>query len=68
MSKRSKERQNLTDELELTEYDINISRILKKTSKNKQKLKEAKRWRSKTYRQRKQGRFIFRRGTSSGDN
>lgn len=67
MSRRSRERQNLTDELNLDEYNININRILKKNSKNLQKLKEAKRGRTKSYRLRKQGRFIFRKGRN-GDN
>ncbi len=74
MSRRSKERERISDDFELAEYDVNINRILKKNSKNPQKLKEAKRGRSRTYRLRKQGRFIFRKGQhgdsrniSSGD-
>jgi hypothetical protein len=62
MSRRSKERERILDDFELDKYGVNISRILKKNSKNLQKLKEAKRGRSRTYRLRMQGRFIFRKG------
>jgi len=66
MSRRSRERERISEDFELDKYNVNVDRILKKNSKNHQKLKEAKRGRSRTYNLRKQGRFIFRRG--HGDN
>lgn len=60
MSRRSEKRRTLDEELD--GYDINIDRVLKRSSKDLKKLKEAKRMRNKNYAGRKRGKFIYRRG------
>lgn len=61
MSRRSEQKRQLNDEF--GEYNVNINRVLKKSSKDLSKLKEARRRRkNKSYAKRKRGNFIFRRG------
>lgn len=60
MSRRSEKRRNLSEDLD--GYDVNINRVLKRSSKDLKKLKEAKRLRNRNYAGRKRGKFIYRRG------
>ncbi len=60
MSRRSERQRVLSDELD--GYDVNVNRVLKRSSKDLKKLKDAKKRRNKNYAKRKRGGFIFRRG------
>ena|GEM_PF-6919521 len=61
MSRRSRTRHSLDESYEIEEYGINIDRLLKRFSKDYDKIKESKRRRKRNYIKRKDGYYIFRR-------
>jgi len=58
VSKRGEYRKQLNEEL--NGYDINVNRVLKRNSKNLDRLKEAKRQGKQSYRRRRSGYYIFK--------
>jgi hypothetical protein len=58
VSRRSVLKESLLEQFD--NFDFNFNRELKKVSKNKSKLKEARRERSKNYKRRRNGHYSFK--------